>query len=99
MVEDLDVAELVERDVLRVVAAVRLQVCQLAPAQATPVEDVALLAERHREGVRRVGPAETREAADAARDVQAVIDPAPAGCVRRERRRARATRGAGGRGR
>ena len=54
VVEDLHVAELVEHDVLDVVAAIRPGGVVLAPAQRPPVEDVAVLAHPHREPGRGV---------------------------------------------
>ena len=51
VVEDRHVAELVEGDGLGVVAAIGRAAVGLAPLERAPVEDVALLAEPHRESV------------------------------------------------
>src|SRR6478752_5827851 len=90
MAEALDMTELVERDVLGVVAPVRWCGVRLAPFHRPPVEDVALLAEPHREAVGDV-PGETGKTVDAAGRARSITDRRrPAGVVG-ERRRLRGT--------
>ena len=85
VVEPLHVTELVERDRLGVVAAVGGRGVRLAPLERAPVEDVALLAQPHREPVRRV-TGEAGQPVDPAGRARAVADRVRAAGVVRERR-------------
>ncbi len=87
MVEDEHVAELIEGDVLGVVAAIR-RAAQLAPSERAPLEPEAVGAEPHPEPVRRVAP-EAGKPVGPARDVDAVVDDVARAGVVVERRRLR----------
>ena len=73
MAEAFDVTELIEGDVLGVVAPVRRAGVRLAPFHRPPIEDMALLAEPHREVVGDV-PREAREAVDPACGTRSIAD-------------------------